>query len=273
MERKTRKAFRAPCQVLMGHLLEALHGEDEEVRRDYAFTLLARLIFAFFLQRKGLLDGNPRYLQHHLELCRNEDAPFTTFLATLCYGGLGTPHNELPRPLLRLFGSVPYLSGSLFQPHALEQRSMQLMGQIAPPMSNQIFEEFFSVCEGFTWTLEECKDIGGPEGVVTPAILGHLVEHHVPHRKETGSYYTPVDICTYIVKETCEPIILRQFAQFTGQHHDTLDQLLSNLSARDCGLLLFVILPTVSVLDPACGAADFLLVAQRKLYDIYQYVI
>lgn len=274
MEQKTRKAFRAPCQVLMGHLLEALHGiEDEEARRDYAFTQLSRLVFTFFIQRKGLLDGNQRYLQQHLEQCRNEDAPFTTFLATLCYAGLGTPPDELSHPMRHLLGSVPYLNGSLFQPHTVEQYCMQHIGQITPPIPDPIFEEFFSACEAFTWTLEECRDINGPEGVVTPAILGHLVEHHVAHRKETGSYYTPVDICSYIVRETCEPIILHRFGEFTGQHYDTIDQLLSELSARDCGLLLFVILPTISVLDPACGAADFLIVALGKLHDIYQHVI
>ena len=251
MNRNTRKDLQARCQALHRRMGEELREqiEDEGMRSDYAFTLLLRLVFAYFLQQKGLLDGDASYLQSRLERCGRADQSFSLFLACLTYWGFGTPTAERTGFAWQLLGKVPYLSGSLFYPHPSERLRSGQTTWAVPELSNQVFEEALAAFQWYTWTLVEGKDFGGPEGVVTPAFLGTMAEHHVEHRKQTGSFYTPADICTYIVRQTCEPLILQQYEQMTGCHCDSVEQLIESLDDRDCALLLFVILPTLSILE------------------------
>ena len=275
MNRSTRKDLQARCQALHQRMVEELREEieDEARQSDYAFTLLCRLVFAYFLQQQGLLDGDTRYLQSRLERCRRADQSFSLFLACLTYWGFGTPAEERTGFAGQLLGKVPYLSGSLFYPHPSERLHSGQATWTVPELPNQVFEEALAAFGWYTWTLVEGEATEGPAGVVTPALLGTLAEHAVSHRKQTGSFYTPVEICTYMVRQTCEPLIMRQYEQLTGRHCESVEQLIEGLSDRDCALLLFVILPTLSVLDPACGAADFLVVVLDRITDIYQRVI
>ncbi len=274
MNRNTRKDLHARFQSLYLHMVEELREiEDEGMRRDYAFTLFLRLVFAYFLQQHGLLDGDPAYLQSRLDRCRGADQSFSLFLACLTYWGFGTPVEERTSFVQPLLGNVPYLSGSLFYPHPSERLRKGQATWAVPELPNQVFEEALAAFQWYRWTLVEGSDFSGSEGVVTPAFLGALVEHHVEHRKQSGSYYTPAAICTYIVRQTCEPLILQQYEQLTGRHFDSIEEFISCLDARDCALLLFVILPTLSVLDPACGAGDFLVVALDRITDVYQQVV
>ncbi len=274
MNRHTRKDLYARCQALYQRMVEELREiEDEGMRRDYAFTLLCRLVFAYFLQQHGLLDGDSVYLQSRLERCRGADQSFSLFLACLTYWGFSTPAEERTGFAKPLLGKVPYLSGSLFYPHPAEHLQSGLGTWAVPELSNQVFEEALAAFRLYRWTLVEGEDEGTPEGVVTPAFLGTLAEHHVEHRKQIGSFYTPAEICNYMVEQTIPGGIPRYFEVITGRHCDSLDHLLSTLEARDCALLLFVVLPSLSVLDPACGAGDFLVSALDRITDIYQRVI
>jgi hypothetical protein len=275
MNRTTRKDLQGRCQALHQRITEELRAqvEDEGLRSDYAFTLVLRLLFDYFLQQQGLLDGDPGYLQTRLDRCRSVGQPFSLFLACLSFWGFGTPVEERTGFAGPLLGKVPYLSGSLFSPHPSERLQRGQVTWAVPELSNQIFEEALATFQRYRWTLVEEAGSEGAEGVITPAFLGTLAEHHVENKKRTGTYYTPVEICTYIVRETCEPLILKQFEQLTGRHCDSVEQLLDRLDASSCALLLFVVLPTLAALDPACGAGDFLVIVLDRMADIYRRVI
>jgi hypothetical protein len=274
MNRNTRKALTAECRVLQQRMIGELHElEGEDVRREYAFALLVRLLFAYFLQQQGLLDGNPRYLQSQLERCRNVNQPFSLFLATLAHWGLGVPAQERPFFATQFFGTIPYLSGDLFLPHPVELGRTGRGEWAIPELPNSLFEEALAAFQRFTWTLAEADAAsamdGGPEGIVTSAFLGALAENQVENRKKTGSFYMPAPICSYIVRQTCEPAILQRFEQITGRACASVEQLIETASASDCALLLFVVLPTQSICDPAVGAGDFLVAALDRMADIY----
>jgi hypothetical protein len=275
VNRNTRTALQERCQALHQRMGEELSGqiEDERERLDYAFALLLRLAFAYFLQQQGLLNGDAGYLQTQLERCSHVGQPFSLYLACLTYWGFGTPLEERGSFARQMLGKVPYLSGSLFYPHPQERMGKGHLPLAVPRVSNQIFEEVLAAFGWYSWTLVEGESTEGPDGVVTPAFLGTLVEQHVENRKQTGSFYTPVEICSYMVRQTCEPLILRYYEQMTGRHCENVEQLIEGLDERDCALLLLVILPTLSVLDPACGAGDFLVVLLDQMTDIYQRII
>ena len=91
----------------------------------YASVMLNRLMFLYFIQRKGFLDGDRDYLRNRLNRIKNEQGEdkfyrfYRHFLLELFHNGLGsikrTPAIE------KLIGRVPYLNGGIFDLHKLER--------------------------------------------------------------------------------------------------------------------------------------------------------
>src|SRR5207249_4525540 len=83
----------------------------------YTSLMLNRLMFCYFLQRKGFLDGDHDYLTNRLERVREEFGKekfhsfYKSFLRRLFHEGLGQPKNERSNELRKLIGDVPYLNG------------------------------------------------------------------------------------------------------------------------------------------------------------------
>ncbi|MHB8648353.1 MAG: Eco57I restriction-modification methylase domain-containing protein, partial [Thermomicrobiales bacterium] len=57
------------------------------------------------------------------------------------------------------------------------------------------------------------------------------------------------------------------------RHFDSMDDLLMRLDAPLCRALLLDILPSLSILDPACGSGAFLVAAMKTLIPIYSAVV
>jgi hypothetical protein len=98
--------------------------DDAEQKSWYASLMLNRLMFIYFIQQKGFLDGEKDYLQKRLALIRERYKGsqsysfYKTFLLRLFHDGLGKP--ERNAELEDLLGKVPYLNGGLFDTHPLE---------------------------------------------------------------------------------------------------------------------------------------------------------
>jgi hypothetical protein len=93
----------------------------------YTSLMLNRLMFCYFLQRKGFLDGDHDYLTNRLERVREEFGKekfhsfYKSFLRRLFHEGLGQPKNERNDELRKLIGDVPYLNGGTFEEHKIER--------------------------------------------------------------------------------------------------------------------------------------------------------
>src|SRR5260370_26203440 len=93
--------------------------EDEQDRVLYAMILLSRLIFLYFLQRRGFLDhGCKTYLESHLD-ATSDESYYRQFLLPL-FDGLARPVQARRTGSHEHLGTIPYLNGGLFLPHALE---------------------------------------------------------------------------------------------------------------------------------------------------------
>jgi hypothetical protein len=173
-----------------------------EDRHWYASVMLNRLMFVYFIQRKGFLDGDPDYLRHKLEQSQREhgqDKFFTFyrhFLLRLFHEGLG---QRPPRKagLDKLLGRIPYLNGGIFDVHQLEA---QYGGDLQIP--DTAFERIFSYFDEWAWHLDERPLQNDNE--INPAVLGFIFEKYV-NQKQMGAYYTQEDITEYISKSTIIP--------------------------------------------------------------------
>lgn len=175
--------------------------EDETNKEWYTSVMLNRLMFTYFVQKKGFLDNDFDYLRNHLEHHKKESSYsfYNNFIVDLFHKGLSIPKSERNKKIEEKIGDVPYLNGGLFNIHYLEQQYNNIC------INNDIFEEVFTFFEKYEWFLDERPLDKNNE--ITPEIIGYIFEKYI-NRKEKGAYYTEKDTTDYISKYTIIPYIL-----------------------------------------------------------------
>src|SRR5213076_887394 len=120
------KRFYERFQTEHAAFLKFISGITERADREwYASVMLNRLMFVYFIQRKGFLDGDRDYLRNRLNRLRNERGQdkfysfYRYFLLRLFHEGLGG--RKRSADLEKLIGTIPYLNGGLFDIHELER--------------------------------------------------------------------------------------------------------------------------------------------------------
>jgi hypothetical protein len=177
-------------------------------REWYASVMLNRLMFVYFIQRKGFLDDDRDYLRHRLQRCREERGRdqfysfYRYFLLRLFQEGFGRRRRERSAELERLLGNIPYLNGGLFDVHELE-RPERYGKDIQIP--DQAFERIFDYFDRWQWHLDERPLRRDDE--INPDVLGYIFEKYI-NQKQMGAYYTKEDITDYIGKNTLLPFLL-----------------------------------------------------------------
>ncbi|MEG4215947.1 hypothetical protein QUA27_11720 [Microcoleus sp. Pol14C6] len=284
VERVTKKFFEEFKQQHV-EFLSVIRGIDKETdRRWYTSVLLNRLMFVYFLQRKGFIDsGKMLYLQEKLveSKQRGTDLFYSQFLKTLFFDGFAKPRDLREEGVKELIGDVKYLNGGLFLEHPIEQN----YPNIAIP--DAAFEKILDLFGRYSWNLDDT--VGGNENEINPAVLGYIFEKYI-NQKAFGAYYTRPEITEYLCDRTINKLILDRVnqslnssshAQFPmpdaqcpiPRHFETITELLTNLDANLCRRLLTEILPNLTLLDPACGSGAFLVAAMKTLIYIYSTVI
>lgn len=268
VERVT-KRFYDDFQRLHERFLGLVEGiGDERDRRWYASVLLNRLMFVYFLQKKGFLDKADRtYLRNKLEASRKEgeDLYYSRFLKLLFFEGLAKPEAERSAEARRVVGDVCYLDGGLFLSHKVEIENPDIR------IPDTAFEETFDLFERYSWNLNDTP--GGDDNEINPDVLGYIFERYI-NQKQFGAYYTRPEITRYLCEKAIYPLILERVnAVVTGPPFETIQELLLRLNAPICRRLWAEVLPQISILDPACGSGAFLVAALKTLIDVYSVVI
>lgn len=175
-------------------------------REWYASVMLNRLMFVYFIQKRGFLDGDLDYLRNRMErvkATRGRDKFFSFyrhFLLRLFHDGLGGKARDAE--LTSLIGRVPYLNGGLFLPHLIEERYPKIEIQDAA------FERVFAFFDEYQWHLDERIGYEGNE--INPDVIGYIFEKYI-NQKELGAYYTKDDITHYISRSTIVPWLLERW--------------------------------------------------------------
>jgi hypothetical protein len=171
-------------------------------REWYASLMLNRLMFVYFIQKKGFLDNDPDYLRNRLKRTqqRRGNDEFLTFyryfLRRFFHEGLGKP--ERSPELEALLGSVPFVNGGLFEEHELESKNPEI--QIA----DKAFERLFDFFDAYQWHLDDRPLRADNE--INPDVLGYIFEKYI-NQKQMGAYYTKEDITGYIARNTIIPFL------------------------------------------------------------------
>jgi len=171
----------------------------EEMERWYVSVMLNRLMFIYFIQKKGFLDGDTNYLRNRLAESkkRGKDRFYKDLLCPLFFEGFAK--KERSAAANALLGKVPYLNGGIFQRHQIEE----LHGN-AIEIPDSAFVRLFEFFDQYQWHLDERPLRADNE--INPDVLGYIFEKYI-NQKQMGAYYTKEDITGYISQNTVIPFL------------------------------------------------------------------
>ena len=185
-----------------GNFIDGITAQGD--RDWYASLMLNRMMFVYFVQKQGFLDGDTDYLSTKLRQVQSRygDGRFQQFyrefLLKLFHHGLGQPEAQRAPDLAALLGRVPFLNGGLFDQHELERDNPD----IAIP--DGAFERVFDFFDEYSWNLDDRP--GRRDNEINPDVLGYIFEKYV-NQKQMGAYYTKEDITGYITRNTVIPFL------------------------------------------------------------------
>jgi hypothetical protein len=249
-EAVTIRFFRAFRDILERFTDRLVRPSDRNERHALALTTLTRVLFLYFVQEKGWLDGDRRYLPKLLDhaLARGRHFHRAAF-HPLVFGTLNRPAAERSARMLAL-GRIPFLNGGLFEPTPLERR-------VGPALwSNADWREAFDdVFERFHFSVVE----GEGDARIAPDMLGRVFEGVMApdERRSNGSYYTPATLVRDIVQAALTSTLVHRFALSAHDAEAWVYHDRPPVRAPDLG--------TMRLLDPAAGSGAFLLGALEEL--------
>ncbi len=280
--------------VGMFHLLrseiEDLNPRHAEKSREYSQILLNRLMFLYFVQKKGWLSNNKNFLFENFKKSFNMQPD---------------KHNYYSDIVLRVFqrlatsekiysdlGAIPFLNGGLFEMNDWEP-SLKIRNTTFAKMFKELFEHY-----NFTVREDTAMDM---EVAIDPEMLGKVFENLIltlekdpktDLRKATGSFYTPRVIVHYMCQQSLKEYLIENTTdeekdqrekieklftlnpaeQLTDEERAWLKQSFTNKEADQIKQLILA----CRVCDPAVGSGAFVvgmlheMIAIIKLCDFVQ---
>lgn len=285
---KVTKKFYGEFQTFHLEFIEYIKGiENERDKQWYASVILNRLMFIYFLQKKYFIDGDDFYLQNKLAAskAKGKNLFYTEFLDKLFFVGFAKPEYDRKPEEKKLLGDVPFLNGGLFLPHKIELDENNEIN-----IADKAFENLFALFGRYSWHLDDTPS--GKPDEINPDVLGYIFEKYI-NQKAFGAYYTRPEITGYLCEQTIYKLILdkvnalakpadgttpNMFSSndgglFLSRTYGSISDLLLNLDDNLCQRLWHDILPSLKILDPACGSGAFLVAALKTLLNVYSAVI
>ncbi len=173
---KITKDFYAGFRKEHKSFTDFIEGIDEEKDRQwYTSVMLNRLMFCYFIQKKGFLNGDTDYLSNKLKEVRQAEGDdrfyrsfYLDFLISLFHEGLNAPQRT-PEWEKR-YGRIPYLNGGLYDTHILEQKYNDI------DIPDEAFESLFNFFDKWQWHLDTRITASGKD--INPDVLGYIFEQY-----------------------------------------------------------------------------------------------
>lgn len=184
--------------------------KTEEIKVQFAIRLIGRLIFCWFLKRKGIIKDDVLS-----STAVNSSAfgggtegvsYYHNLLEILFFDVFNTPDKERKAGLPKLIAHYPFLNGGLFEAQDNDFKDNLLLN-----IDNSWFYNLFAkTLERYNFTVDE-NSSSNAEIAIDPEMLGRIFENLLAEqnpetgdsaRKATGSFYTPREIVDYMVEQS-----------------------------------------------------------------------
>ncbi len=268
--REYTRRFRAAQQRIKQENLAIAAFSDPTRLHTFTQRLFGRLMFLYFLQKKGALNGDHQFIKSwYEEAVRQEENFYRGVLEPLFFDTLNRPRPEAQSR----FGRVPYLNGGLFAPDEDDHVGTVVLADVL--FDTRHPEGLLYFLENHNFTIEEDTPLE-VEVALDPEMLGKVFENLLEEeeRGQSGTFYTPRPVVAFMCREALAAYQTRE-VHLTGEPLGwLLDEAETGEPVRDAHgqpLLNTHSLPRtlreradraleqVRVLDPAVGSGAFLL--------------
>jgi len=194
---------------------------NEKQARDFFKRMMGRIVFLYFIQKKGWLNcpmnneklkmnngavewgnGDQDFMYNLFANAQYKDSFYSDYLVPLFFETLNDTNgkSKLNKKLFInhssffIDGSFPYLNGGLFD-------KAQDFKYDKIDLPAEIFDKLFTTFNNYNFTIYE--DAPDEHTVaVDPEMLGHIFENLLEDNKDKGAFYTPKDIVHYMCRES-----------------------------------------------------------------------
>ena len=250
--------------------------------RDYVKKMMGRLVFLHFLQRKGWMCSDRKFMLHLLQNTDHKDDFLDRVLEPLFFAVLNThskerllkieKHNaiiagnknkvEWDVAQIEAWSSIPYLNGGLFEEdHADGCRCI---------FPYEYFNALFDFFSQYNFTVDE-NDPSDAEVGVDPEMLSKIFESLLEDNKDKGAFYTPKEIVSYMCRSALSSYLKMPLSSL-GVQESAVDAFVNNPQehhdfTEEQRTVLLNSLRTVRICDPAIGSGAFPVGMMNLLYQ------
>ena len=245
-------------------------GCDDKRVRNYIKKLLGRIVFLYFLQKKGWLGATDEQWtngpQNFMSILFNnatteQKENFLDVILEPLYECLDTPldkRSSFYDTHVEGLHSVhiPFLGG-------LFERTKE--DCVTSQFPQNYFAELFKFLDEYNFTIDE-NDPNDAQVGVDPEMLGRIFENLLEDNKDKGAFYTPKEIVQYMCRES-----LIAYLQ-TDQREEDKERIRKFVKTHDAELLgdlkenIDQKLINVKICDPAIGSGAFPMGLLRELF-------
>lgn len=237
----------------------------EKPIRDFIKRLLGRIVFLYFLQKKGWMQSiwaeppevkpDHTFMTHLFQFADRKKDFYSTFLVPLFFDTLNNAKrkDEVYKVEGEVLGKIPYLNGGLFE--------TDFKGVEEIEFKNELFEKLFQFFDSFNFTIvEDSPD--EREVAVDPEMLGHIFENLIEENKKFGTFYTPKEVVHFMTQEALLLHLAKNLSLHQGSEkwkslqrfvqHKEHDSYISSVAVK-----INHFLDVVKICDPAIGSGAF----------------
>lgn len=181
--------------------------DAEKLVRQFVKKLMGRIVFLYFLQKKGWLgvpanepwgNGEKDFVSRLFTSFTDKNDFYNKCLAPLFFQTLNKDRKESNDIFTITNTKIPYLNGGLFDKDQIEPTEIKIIPQR--------FEELFEFFDQYNFTIDENspddQDIG-----IDPEMLGLIFENLLEDNKDKGTFYTPKEVVHFMCKESISQYI------------------------------------------------------------------
>ncbi|MCK4359759.1 MAG: Eco57I restriction-modification methylase domain-containing protein [Candidatus Cloacimonetes bacterium] len=260
------KKYKELRNVIRKNNKQLKKGVDDSLTQE----ITNRLLFLYFIQKKGWLNGDYRFLYNNFQSSKKEY--YKNSLVPL-FKKLSIKDFKYPE-----FENIPFINGGLFESENINEDVF---------IPNQVFQDIFEdLLERFNFTIREDTEFE-EEIAIDPEMLGKIFEQlilsiesekykDIPDaRRGSGSYYTPRFIVSFMVKQSLLNYLTNELPEIPKEKLKSLifcppdkrkiiiDEIDNPKAIRDKLLNLRIV-------DPGVGSGAFAVDILNKLVSIIE---
>ncbi|MBK9671899.1 MAG: Eco57I restriction-modification methylase domain-containing protein [Bacteroidetes bacterium] len=247
--------------------------------RDFTKKLLGRLVFLYFLQRKGWMgvitpasgkdvvwkSGYADFIHKLFREAKHQSKFHSKYLTELFYNTLNNENRvnfvfliDKKSPFADgVNRSVPYLNGGLFDDDFPKGNAIDF--------PEKLFENLFEFLEQYNFTIDENSPEDHEVGI-DPEMLGHIFENLLEDNRDKGAYYTPKEVVHYMSQQSIIEYLNHNLNYYSSDVEEFIKaNVVSDYIIKEHSKIE-KLLKEVKVCDPAIGSGAFPMGVLKVIY-------